>query len=160
MTTATATAPTTQATDANGFEIQTCTRCGGCGRYSYNQMDGDRCYGCGGTGKQYTNRAKAARAKREELQTRPVADVKAGEFVWYDPYPMGGKAGWTRILAIRSDDLNADRMTFDTKRCHIGVYTAGTVRSVRDEAHRLETLAAALAYQATLTKTGKPGKTK
>lgn len=28
----------------------TCTRCGGTGRYSFNPMDGDRCYGCGGAG--------------------------------------------------------------------------------------------------------------
>ena len=32
---------------ALGFR-QTCGRCGGTGRYSYNQMDGDRCYGCQG----------------------------------------------------------------------------------------------------------------
>lgn len=27
-----------------------CGRCGGSGRYSFNQMDGDRCYGCNGKG--------------------------------------------------------------------------------------------------------------
>ncbi len=27
-----------------------CPRCGGSGHYSYNQMDGTRCYGCNGTG--------------------------------------------------------------------------------------------------------------
>lgn len=27
-----------------------CGRCGGCGRYSFNQFDGDRCYGCNGRG--------------------------------------------------------------------------------------------------------------
>jgi len=27
-----------------------CTRCGGTGRYSFNLLDLDRCYGCGGTG--------------------------------------------------------------------------------------------------------------
>jgi hypothetical protein len=29
---------------------ETCGRCGGCGRYSYNQMHGDMCYGCRGYG--------------------------------------------------------------------------------------------------------------
>jgi hypothetical protein len=28
----------------------TCGRCGGSGSYSYNQLDGDRCYGCHGSG--------------------------------------------------------------------------------------------------------------
>lgn len=27
-----------------------CSRCGGSGRYSFNQIDGDRCYGCNGQG--------------------------------------------------------------------------------------------------------------
>lgn len=27
-----------------------CERCGGCGRYSFNQVDGSRCYGCNGKG--------------------------------------------------------------------------------------------------------------
>ena len=32
--------------------VKTCGRCGGSGSYSYNQMDGDRCFGCSGSGKQ------------------------------------------------------------------------------------------------------------
>lgn len=28
-----------------------CGRCGGSGQYSYNQIDGSRCFGCGGAGK-------------------------------------------------------------------------------------------------------------
>lgn len=32
--------------------VKTCSRCGGSGSYSYNQMDGDRCFGCSGSGKQ------------------------------------------------------------------------------------------------------------
>jgi hypothetical protein len=31
--------------------VKICSRCCGTGRYSYNQMDGDRCYGCNGRGK-------------------------------------------------------------------------------------------------------------
>jgi hypothetical protein len=31
-----------------GLVVVPCGRCGGSGRYSYNQMDGDRCYGCQG----------------------------------------------------------------------------------------------------------------
>lgn len=43
-----------------GFPIRTCGRCGGSGKYSYNAMHGDRCYGCSGTGVVHT--AKGAKA--------------------------------------------------------------------------------------------------
>lgn len=32
----------------NDLDARTCGRCGGSGRFSYNQIDGDRCYGCNG----------------------------------------------------------------------------------------------------------------
>ncbi len=31
--------------------LATCSRCGGGGRFSYNQMTGDRCFGCNGSGR-------------------------------------------------------------------------------------------------------------
>lgn len=43
-----------------------CKRCGGSGHYSYNSMDGTKCYGCGGSGintaivRVYTEKEKAA----------------------------------------------------------------------------------------------------
>lgn len=41
------------------FGTTTCTRCGGDGRYSWNPMDGDRCFGCLGSGKQVNKKARA-----------------------------------------------------------------------------------------------------
>ena len=35
------------------IELEVCSRCGGDGHYSYNQMHGTMCYGCGGNGKSY-----------------------------------------------------------------------------------------------------------
>lgn len=49
-----------------------CPRCGGSGHYSYNQIDGTRCYGCGGSGIQhltirwYTDKERAAIDKQAE----------------------------------------------------------------------------------------------
>lgn len=49
-----------------------CPRCGGSGHYSYNQMDGTRCYGCNGAGKValnvrwYTDKQRAAMDKANE----------------------------------------------------------------------------------------------
>lgn len=67
----------------------TCPRCGGSGHYSYNQVDGTRCYGCNGSGvsiqkvRAYTekeyNRMQAVneriRAKREAEKEAKVRDL-------------------------------------------------------------------------------------
>lgn len=66
-----------------------CPRCGGSGHYSYNQMDGTRCYGCNGSGisiqkvrayteKEYTRMqaaSKRARAKREAEKEAKARDL-------------------------------------------------------------------------------------
>lgn len=68
----------------------TCPRCGGSGHYSYNTMDGTRCYGCGGSGsvtmkvrayteKEYTRMQAAnerARAKREAEKEAKIRDLE------------------------------------------------------------------------------------
>jgi hypothetical protein len=48
-------APTTAAAQARWTALgytKVCSRCGGTGRFSYNQIDGDRCYGCSGLERQ------------------------------------------------------------------------------------------------------------
>lgn len=137
------------------FETKPCSRCGGSGRYSFNLMHGSTCYGCGGGGEVHTKRGKGARAHMIALQTRPVADVKIGEFVWYDPYPMGGRAGWARVDAIREDNLNVGHVIFELSRkgrtvCKYGTLLSATIRSIRDQARLLETQAAAVAFQSTI----------
>ena len=66
-----------------------CPRCGGSGHYSYNQMDGTRCYGCNGSGisiqkvRAYTEKEYArmqaanerARAKREAEKKAKARDL-------------------------------------------------------------------------------------
>ena len=56
------------------FEAETCGRCGGSGNYSFNQIDGTRCYGCGGSGIKLTKRGAAARAFYRDSQMMPIAD--------------------------------------------------------------------------------------
>lgn len=43
-----------------GFPIQTCERCKGSGHYSFNPVDGTRCYGCTGRGTKVTKNAQEA----------------------------------------------------------------------------------------------------
>jgi hypothetical protein len=145
---------------ALGFEVKTCGRCGGSGRYSFNMMDGDRCYGCSGSGIKYTKRGAAARAKMVELQTRDLADLKPGMF-----YASSATAKFRQVLSVEQSGscaIYGDRKEYfidiELKSGKYGVLPSSKVRFVRDEADRLETVAAALAYQDTLTAMGKPKK--
>lgn len=60
---------------ALGYTI-TCTRCGGSGRYSYNQMDGDKCWGCDG-------RKVSLAPLTVEIVTAAIARIAAGELDAY-----------------------------------------------------------------------------
>lgn len=55
---------------------EVCGRCGGGGRYSWNQIDGDKCFGCGGSGKRL---AKITAATVAEA----LARIEAGELAGY-----------------------------------------------------------------------------
>jgi hypothetical protein len=146
--------------DGMGFEAKSCGRCGGSGKYSFNQIDGDRCYGCGGTGIVRTKRGTAAYVMYVESQKRPLLDLKVGEYLWDDTF--GYKAKWLPITEIDLSGLHTGTcngvpyMLLTTKRGGHGVFANSIVRSIRDEAHRQELKAAALAYQDTLGVNGKP----
>ena len=64
------------------FEKETCGRCGGSGRYSYNPTDLDRCYGCGGSGIRFTKKGLAANKYFNELLETKVIDLKVGDRIW------------------------------------------------------------------------------
>lgn len=65
------------------YQTESCTRCGGCGRYSWCEMHGDRCFKCNGTGLQLTRAGAKARdavlARIAALTTVPMAQVKVGD---------------------------------------------------------------------------------
>lgn len=147
--------------DKTLFESKYCGRCGGSGRYSFNLMDGDRCFGCHGSGVQLTARGKAAKAFYIESQKMPVSELKPGMFLWDDM--MGKVAKFLPILSIKQSGscqiVNGERRYYieiATARGGHGVFPDSTVRAVRDEEQRKAQVAAALAYQATLTEAGKP----
>lgn len=75
--------------DKYGFSLKICTRCGGTGEYSYNKIDGTRCYGCGGSGWQFKNRkVKKAYEEFQKAQKRvrmPIAiELQPGDRVTQD----------------------------------------------------------------------------
>lgn len=145
------------------FENETCGRCAGTGKFSYNQIDGDRCYGCQGAGVRLTKRGAAAKAFYVESQQTPVAELKPGMFVWDDTF--GKAAKFLPLLAIEQSGSYQQRaegrchyVNVKTSRCGYLVFPDSKVRAVRDEEHRQQLIQAALAFQSTLTKTGKPRK--
>jgi len=151
------------------FETETCPRCGGSGKYSYNQMHGDRCYGCGGSGKRHTKRGSVAREFFQKLLEKPVSEVKVGDQI-RGAVCFLGPDRWCLITSIGPDmgakyegENFGDRIRVDFKRGTKesglgGLRPTSIVQSVRDEAERQQHIAAAIAYQSTLTKTGKPRK--
>lgn len=65
------------------FDFEPCGRCGGSGRYSWNQMDGDRCYGCSGTGQRiaqaHADLYADYRETRDGLREKCAERLEAGD---------------------------------------------------------------------------------
>lgn len=155
---------------ATVFETESCTRCGGCGRYSYCEMYGDRCFKCGGSGRQLTKRGKAASDFLRKLRTVKARDVQIGDYIRVDGTPGFSKTTWAKVETIytrlRSGTSTVDGVTTVHNHLHLDGTTAkgesysyGTfpdcdVRLVPTKAQAAEQIAQALAYQATLTKAG------
>jgi hypothetical protein len=137
-------------TNKSGFEIETCGRCGGSGRYSFNLQDGDRCYGCGGKGVKRTKRGQAAYDFFCAGIKVPWAEIEVGDKIHQD--------GWRTVTAIAADPYNSGRIAVELG-ANFGINTTTTATTFvlrkRDQA-----LADAIAYQDTLTKSGKPRKVK
>jgi hypothetical protein len=157
-------------TKTQSFETKTCTRCDGSGRYSFNMLDGDRCYGCSGKGVQLTKRGAAAREFYLASLTRRYDEIQTGWRVFAREY------GWTTVtgvvvadaemLANRSlgavgvkgtggstgipQEWNPHTHRIDTKRiCFVG-NADQTLTAYADKDERDAKLQAALDYQATL----------
>lgn len=131
-------------TNRAGFEVAPCAKCDGRGVLGLRRIT---CFACDGRRELLTPRGRAAFRRMLDLQTRPATDVQPGEYVWQG-WPCRGRPGFRRVLRA---SLRSNGGASLAVRSTLTDYPPGaTVRSVRDEAHRLETVAAALAYQATL----------
>ena len=82
------------------LERKTCDRCGGSGSYSWNQKDGSRCYGCGGSGEKLTARGQAAMDFLVRSMETSLDDLKIGDKVRpFDSAP---------IVTVDKIELNVD----------------------------------------------------
>lgn len=159
---------------ANRLERETCPRCGGSGQYSYCQMYGRTCFKCAGRKEVLTKRGTAATAYLKALRSKPASELKVGDRVYHDGLVVPGavcdKAAWTTVIEIRAGVAELDggrvvngevipaEIVVVTERCTHHTTAATRFRVWVSKEHEAETLAAAIAFQATLTKAGKPRK--
>lgn len=109
------------------YERETCGRCGGSGSYSYNQIDGSRCYGCNGSGQKLSKRGRAARAFADS-----ILEVTVDEFAKME----GRKAKYTDVMTGRRTTISGAKQT--------GTYRA---KSMRDEDWKEYPMFSFLAYR-------------
>jgi len=153
--------PTAKRPTVPVFESETCSRCSGCGRHSYCQMYGDTCFKCGGRGVVLTKRGLAAQVFFDDLCSVPASEIVVGDLVWFDGRPFG-KAGFFRVESIEPDRLNSrpgqPRLMIHLPAASWGVAATDKMRKGFPADEKRRRIDQALAYQATLTKTGKPRK--
>jgi hypothetical protein len=117
----------TDTTDMSNWETEVC---GGSGRYSFNMMDGDRCYGCNGKTRRMTRAGTAARQAWLDANTVTLrADEVAVGDVLVDS--LGKRR---TVVEVRSDGTGSRRsgdgpwepmpMTLTTKNGTHHVYAA------------------------------------
>ena len=146
---------------ATGFEGQICSRCGGCGRYSFNQMDRDMCYGCRGCGLVFTKRGSVARQYFQDSILTAAGDVKSG---WI---ARGNNGKWFPVVSAEPYQMRGASLTngvmapYDRPGVDITYGKVGHVQDVTTmipAQPNIEAVAAfrkaALVYQQTLTQAG------
>jgi hypothetical protein len=151
---------------STAFETENCSRCGGTGQYSFNG-EHSRCYKCNGDNgcKAYTKRGAAAKAFYLELRNKPIAatDVVVGMRV----VVPGWK--WMRVASVTvgsrnsiKRDENNNIVRFEKPRLFFtnadggssDVDVESTLTVFPSTSENEIMIASAIAYQATLTKTG------
>jgi hypothetical protein len=150
---------------ATKFETESCSRCGGSGHYSYNSISGTRCFKCGGAKIVLTKRGSVARDYFYALFELPASEVIAGMFVHTHGSSLNSSKKWRKVEAVGVSSCVAIvngvkqaqiELTFnDHAYC---LFPSSKVAAARDNDHIEANLAAALEYQDTLTKQGKPKK--
>jgi hypothetical protein len=148
------------------FETQTCGRCGGSGHYSYCQSWGTTCFGCSGKGIVYSKRGEAALQYGRTLRMVKTSEVQPGWLLFVQAGPCGGRTGWFTVTKAETttnewhSESGASGFYFLLETSQGGLYTfpESMEQAVPNKARLTEVKALALAYQATLLKTGKVAK--
>lgn len=141
------------------WEKVDCSRCGGTGSYSFCTQHGSVCFKCGGQKQVLTARGAAAVAWLAEQRKTCVSDLQVGMRVKV--------SGYSKPLTIKEisqsgsycETANGRKYYIDLVFAPItcGYFPESTVEAVpASEEDRVAQVLAAIAYQNTLTKAGKP----
>src|SRR5215467_1087703 len=165
--------------NAKEFESEICSRCGGSGHYSYCQMWGTICFKCKGRKRVYTKRGAAAALYLENLRKKAAKDFVPGDLLWCDGVPGFTKGKFYRVTGTRIktaaekaaagySSLNPatmkmeppthDSIVIDCDGYGLETSPDAMERKGCSAEEKAATMKQALAYQATLTKQGKPSK--
>lgn len=161
------------------FEKEPCSRCYGSGSFSYCQRYGTTCFRCGGKKETLTKRGAAAWAFYIASVTVPVGELRDGDVIYTSGMTAGGDSYATlgKIASISephvygqsksgdgpwADNVGITLTLVDPKTgaevVRSTVEPKSSARKVWSAEVTAEKRAAALAYQATLTKAGAPRK--
>lgn len=141
------------------LERETCSRCGGSGRYSWCQRFGSVCFGCAGKGVVLTKRGHAAMAYLTELLSVPAGSLRVGDSYRATSITMGCEpfSYWAKVTEVTVD---GDRVHLISTSRYGGL---DEVRLASEKVRKAETteekkvaLEKAVAFQGTLAASGKP----
>ena len=155
------------------FEHVTCGRCAGSGRYSWNAMNGDRCFGCGGSGFTLTKRGRAAQRFLNDMRMIAGEDFKVGDTILLDgcgvmashwcrvtkvSFGKGAEMGYLSFPdadVVRIDsEIIKPHSVHETRATFHGIIGQSKFRKGFSAEEKAENRRLALAYQDTLTKAG------
>jgi hypothetical protein len=147
------------------FENTPCTRCGGCGSYSWNAMTGSRCFKCNGAGVTLTKRGAAAQSYYRLLLSKRNIDLVPGDKIQDLGVPGIMAGGWREVISIELIDYtwhqNGEAITRPAVKIDAVDYgmanaePEGMVRVACSREEKAQARDLALAFQARLTKQGK-----
>jgi len=150
------------------FESVRCSRCGGTGRMPFSVMNGI-CFKCGGNGFVLTKRGRAAQNFLNAMRQLPAEEFKPGDLICSEGFCAGSinvQTTWHKVVEVRIVEARTasypqakegeKQVTIitDTGGSFGGLMGSTTWRKGFSKEEKLAQRAAALAYQATLTKSG------
>ena len=133
------------------FESETCSRCGGTGNYSYCQTYGTTCFKCRGAKTVLTKRGAEAQRWEQTRRMYRIHELSVGSRIYWEGIPGFTKSGWVTVQGL---GYSPDSVPFIETA--LGIHHGADSMFLMASSPALR--ASALAYQATLTKTGKPKK--
>ncbi len=130
------------------FEHHPCSRCGGAGHFrDFSHVQGGECFKCGGRGFVFTKRGRKAQDFYAASLRIPASEVRPGMIVSSAPLNRAPK-NFFRVVSV--EILLGALVVNGREICK----AEETVRIAHSDEEKKKKIVAAVAFQATLTKSG------